>query len=245
MVVYITTNLINGKRYIGFDTNNDPNYLGSGILIKQSIKKYGKSNFKKEILEICESKEQLLDREKYWIEFYNADESDDFYNIHEGGTGGNTTQFMSDEGIENWKQKISDSKVGKMKGKPLSDRNKKGISDGLKRYYENGGKAPCEGRKMSDDTKQKISESNKGKVFSEEHIENLKESFSKRDYSGDKNPFFGKGYRVSGNKNPMFGRSFYDVWVEKYGVEEADRRLEEYKNKKRKKKNGIDNNSYL
>lgn len=30
--------------------------------------------------------------------------------------------------------------------------------------------------------------------------------------------------RVSGSSNPMFGKSAYDVWVIKYGVDEADRR---------------------
>ena len=53
--VYITTNLINGKRYIGrckFDTTR-PNawktYLGSGVALKLAVKKYGRQNFKKVI----------------------------------------------------------------------------------------------------------------------------------------------------------------------------------------------------
>lgn len=227
------------------DTNDDPSYLGSGIWIKESIKKYGRENFIKEVIEVCVSKEELLEREKYWIKFYNAVESKDFYNIHEGGTGGDTTRYMSEEDILNWKSNISKSKVGKTKGVPLSEKNKMGISEGLKRYYENGGKAPCQDRSMSEETKQKISSSNKGKVFSEEHLENLKIAFENRDYNGSKNPFFGQGHKISGNKNPMYGKSFYDVWVEKYGLEEANRKLEEYKNKKRKKKNGADNNTHM
>lgn len=55
MVIYITTNLINGKQYIGKDARNNPKYLGSGTYLIKSIKKYGKENFKKEIIEHCSS----------------------------------------------------------------------------------------------------------------------------------------------------------------------------------------------
>ena len=37
--------------------------------------------------------------------------------------------------------------------------------------------------------------------------------------------------KYSGSNNPMYGKSVYDVWVEKYGKEEADRRFEIQKNK--------------
>jgi hypothetical protein len=46
--IYITTNLINGKQYIGkhYGLIND-DYFGSGILLQKALKKYGKENFKK------------------------------------------------------------------------------------------------------------------------------------------------------------------------------------------------------
>ena len=51
--VYITTNHVNGKRYIGqkkYDKRGDwKNYLGSGTSIKRAIETYGKSKFSKEI----------------------------------------------------------------------------------------------------------------------------------------------------------------------------------------------------
>jgi hypothetical protein len=50
MVIYCITNLINGKKYIGSDSNNNPNYLGSGTHIKKAIKKYGRENFTKTII---------------------------------------------------------------------------------------------------------------------------------------------------------------------------------------------------
>ncbi len=68
-------------------------------------------------------------------------------------------------------------------------------------------------------------------------MENLKKAFKNRDYDGAKNPFYGCGEKIKGEKNPMYGRTFYDVWVEKYGKEIADLKMEEWKQKKRKKKN--------
>ncbi len=72
MIIYKTTNLINGKIYIGQDTKNNPKYLGSGIIIEQAIKKYGSKNFKKEVIEFCTDQAELNDREKYWIKELNS-----------------------------------------------------------------------------------------------------------------------------------------------------------------------------
>jgi len=87
-VVYLTTNKINNKKYIGADKNNNPNYFGSGLKIKLAIKKYGRENFTKEIIEECEL-DNLYEREKYWVDFYDCVNSDDYYNLSEGGKGGN------------------------------------------------------------------------------------------------------------------------------------------------------------
>ena len=46
MQVYKITNLLNNRIYIGQDSNSNPNYFGSGKLIKQAIKKYGKYTVK-------------------------------------------------------------------------------------------------------------------------------------------------------------------------------------------------------
>ena len=72
MNIYKITNLVNGKIYIGKDTKDRKDYYGSGIVIKQAIKKYGKENFKKEILEKCSEYETLNEKEKYWINFYKS-----------------------------------------------------------------------------------------------------------------------------------------------------------------------------
>lgn len=88
MVIYETINKINGKRYIGKDKHNNPNYLGSGKILNKAIKKYGKENFIKTILEYCDSEDHMTKRERYWIEITNAQYSDIYYNIGPGGSGG-------------------------------------------------------------------------------------------------------------------------------------------------------------
>ena len=46
-VIYKTTNLINGKIYIGQSNGKAKYYLGSGINFKKALKKYGRKNFQK------------------------------------------------------------------------------------------------------------------------------------------------------------------------------------------------------
>lgn len=72
MIIYKTTNLLNGKIYVGQDTRNNPYYLGSGILLNKAIKKYGRKNFVKETIEHCNSIKQLNEREVYWVKYYNS-----------------------------------------------------------------------------------------------------------------------------------------------------------------------------
>ena len=86
--IYLTTNLVNGKKYIGQHNGSiKDNYLGSGVLLVKAIEKYGKENFKKEILEECDITE-LDEKEKYWIAYYNALEDENFYNLSKGGQKG-------------------------------------------------------------------------------------------------------------------------------------------------------------
>ena len=81
MYVYMTINLVNGKKYIGRHSKRKENYLGSGRLLKQAIAKYGRENFVKQIIEECETIEQFREREYYWIAYYDAVNSSEFYNM--------------------------------------------------------------------------------------------------------------------------------------------------------------------
>jgi len=58
--IYITTNLVNGKKYIGQKKfiRQWEYYLGSGRHLKNAINKYGKENFIREIIAIAYSKEE-------------------------------------------------------------------------------------------------------------------------------------------------------------------------------------------
>lgn len=60
--VYKITNKINGKFYIGKKSskNIDDNYYGSGVVIRQAIKKYGIDNFQKEILKTFNTSEEAF-----------------------------------------------------------------------------------------------------------------------------------------------------------------------------------------
>lgn len=87
--IYLTTNLANGKKYIGqskFTSEKTKTYLGSGDLLKQSIKKYGKKQFTKKIIVEGDFSENLLnDLEKHYIQLHGAVTNPKYYNIDSGG----------------------------------------------------------------------------------------------------------------------------------------------------------------
>lgn len=92
--IYKITNKINGHCYIGQSINieerwrehrNSINTVNSwDRSIYQAIRKYGKENFSWEIIEEC-SKEELDNKEIYWINYYNSYKNG--YNQTTGGEG--------------------------------------------------------------------------------------------------------------------------------------------------------------
>lgn len=190
MVIYKTTNLLNGKIYIGQDSKNDPDYFGSGLKLDRAIKKHGKDNFKKEILEVCENREQLNLREIYWIRELNSLNPKIGYNLTEGGTGGNIYKCLTEEkkrlGLEKRKTTLQKrTEEEKQKTKKLKSQRMKEIwknpkhkekiremmegrdiwwnekiSKSLKEFYQNNPQ-----KKPSDETRQKISEKMSGYEF--------------------------------------------------------------------------------
>lgn len=110
-IVYLTENLLNKKIYIGSDTKNngcgDPNYLGSGLLLSKAIKKYGRNNFTKKTIYVCNSLEELKEKETYYIRKFSSNNREIGYNISDGYWGGNTLTQHPD--IEKIKQKISEA----------------------------------------------------------------------------------------------------------------------------------------
>ena len=84
MIVYLITNQINDKKYIGQSIHDDPEYFGSGILINKAINKYGRDNFKKVILCRCEDESELNKKEIYFISKLHTLRPDG-YNLDPGG----------------------------------------------------------------------------------------------------------------------------------------------------------------
>jgi len=107
MIIYKTTNLINGKIYIGKDKHDNLKYLGSGKRLNSSINKYGRENFEKVIIEYCESEKHMCDREKYWIAYYNSTCRSIGYNLTTGGEGGDTFSLRSNEEQERTRKLLS------------------------------------------------------------------------------------------------------------------------------------------
>ena len=98
-IIYKTTNIINGKFYIGMHSteNLDDGYKGSGTILWHAIKKYGIENFVTEILFFLPSREMLKNKEE---EIVNEDLIQDplCMNIQKGG-GGGWYQLTSEEKI--------------------------------------------------------------------------------------------------------------------------------------------------
>lgn len=130
MIIYKTTNLINGKFYVGKDAKNNPNYLGSGKALKHAINKYGKENFKKEILEVCSSLTELDEREKFWINELNA--LNEGYNMTEGGTGGDT--WTNNDLEAHWN--VGKTPWNKGKTNIYSEETRLKISDSKKKVFQ-------------------------------------------------------------------------------------------------------------
>lgn len=127
-IIYKTINHVNGKIYIGKANINDPKYLGSGLKILAAIKKYGKTNFSKEIIEECEVG-TTSKREKYWIHYYNSTDDTIGYNISIGGEGGDHYwATLTDAEKRDHNLKISESKKGKLRS-PHTEETKKKIKD--------------------------------------------------------------------------------------------------------------------
>ena len=170
MVIYKTTNLINGKIYIGKDSKNNPKYLGSGIIIISAIKKYGKENFKKEILEKCDDFNKLNEREIFWIKECDSTNLKIGYNIRHGGDNNLAFDYKSRN------KRISES----LTGRAFSEEHKKNIK--LNHHDVSGIKNPMYGKTHNKEAVDKIIKANVGRKCSSETLK----KFSKRS-AGEKN----------------------------------------------------------
>lgn len=148
--IYKTTNLVNGKIYIGQKHSNKflgNKYLGSGKRFKDAVKHYGEEAFKVELLEEVESKELMDEREIYWIAQFNSTDSAVGYNMSKGG---NVNRAMIGEYNPSKRPEVREKISKKMLG------NKYTL-----------------GRKHTQEELLKISLGNKGKIISQATREKL------------------------------------------------------------------------
>ena len=134
-LIYETTNLINGKKYRGYHSTLklEDGYLGSGPTIVKAILKHGKENFKREILEFCESIEEMIEMEKFYVD-KDWVKSRDNYNMQVGG-----------------------------RFKPIEESTKVKIRETLKEKYRSGEiQHPSKGKRMTKEYCENMSRIKKG-----------------------------------------------------------------------------------
>ncbi len=173
--IYKITNLINNKIYIGkHQTPNidDDNYMGSGKLLKHAISKYGIQNFKREILFVFDTEEEMNSKEAELVteEFCARLDS---YNLCPGGHGG--FGFINQNGLQGFKagskknpDLVKAATIKRMRTvssftpQKVAEINDK-ISDGVNKYYETNS-GHFAGKRHTSDTirKMKCAAKNRG-----------------------------------------------------------------------------------
>lgn len=230
--VYLTTNLIDNKKYIGDHSTNNifDSYIGSGKYLKSAIKKYGRRNFRRDILEKFPTKKEAFEAQQKYISEYNTLVPNG-YNISPAGGFQNSNGWSLDSRKKISKahtgkiisaeirKKMSESKIGIPhngiiwnKDKKWGEETKIKMSKSAKKRLSNKENHPLFGKKFSQESKNKMSASHTGVSLSDEHKNKIK-------------------LKISGKNNPMYGITLLDKWINKFGVEEANKKYLLYKEK--------------
>lgn len=174
--VYLTTNLVNGKQYVGQHLHDDfdVKYKGSGHYIKKAFDKYGWDNFDCKVICWCATQTQLNEAEDNYIKLLDTMVPNG-YNLKGGGANGR----FSDEARKNCSEahkgfKHTEESRQKMsevqKGHITSTETREKIASTLK------------GKEFTNERKKKISVSllgntpwNKGKIgiYTEESLQKM------------------------------------------------------------------------
>ncbi len=168
--IYKTTCNVTGKWYVGMHSsiNEDDGYMGSGKILRYSIRKYGVDNHTKEILEYCDSREELVLRE---IEIVTKELISDGFcmNLKEGGSGGFSSEEHKLKFIESAKKTQIQNLLAKdeklrEKHNELSSINMKKLNLDGKVKYDNR-----KGTSLSEKHKKLLSEIKKGTGLGEKN----------------------------------------------------------------------------
>ena len=208
-VIYLHYCLVTNKIYIG-QTCQKPEYRwnhGKGYIKNEcfynDIQKYGwDEGFKHLILETNLNAQEANEREKFWIEYYNS-----YSNGYNKTSGGSSPKDFSDETIKkikNARKKYWESEEGLKRREEMSS-NMKNFWNSFegsqrKKEYSNiflGSNNPMYGKKHSDITKQKQSESKKGINNCNYGKTGIKNHLSIPIVLIEKNRFFGSGRQAS------------------------------------------------
>ena len=196
--IYLITNLFNFKKYVGMTKfsleERFSQHVKRGFLLTEAIKKYGEQKFSIELIEVVESAERAYELEIFYIREYNT-KAPNGYNLTDGGDGifgWNITDEYREQCSSRTKELHKNKKIG-MYGKKHTDETRKKMSESSK------GNQNCLGRVLSEETKFKISESNRGK----KHTDDTRKKISENHHN------------VSGEKNPMYGKKHSSETIEK------------------------------
>lgn len=244
-LVYKTINLINGREYVGshITENLNDGYLGTGKLILRAIKKYGKENFKREILKDCESEKEARNEEENFIKLEKT-LIPNGYNINPTGQSGFTGRKHSK------KTKALISKINRIKlkdpkiRKKISENSKKQIGPKNSMYGKKQDTAkmkqrwidfqhPWIGKNHTDKSKQKMSLSHQGKELSEEHKNNI--SLASK---GENNGMYGRKHSAESlekMRQKKLGKKWTDEMKQKVSDKNKGRKFTEEEKEKRKK----------
>ena len=172
--VYITQCKVNSKLYIGqkkLSKKDFATYLGSGTLFTKAVKKYGKENFERIILQIAYSQEELDNFEIKYIELFDASKKDNdlFYNIALGGKTGGVCLKGEDNPLYKQRTKVKCDYCGKelerLEWELKNHKNNfcdKKCADEWKKENIKGENNPNYGKHHSEEARNKIGEANRG-----------------------------------------------------------------------------------
>lgn len=158
-LLYKTTNLINEHFYVGIHSTRilEDGYLGSGKRLKAEVKKYGKENFRREILEYCDNRISLACREKEIVnkEFRN---NESCLNLTNGGDGDFTACNASEKTKKARKETGRKVLQKAWKDPEYIEKRKKICSTHLRKLHEEGRikYGSFRGQSHSRETKEKI-----------------------------------------------------------------------------------------